>query len=212
LINIDYPLLGSETMNIISELDRKNVNVESLAERALADQGVLPELLASILAKKDFIRFNSFKVLLLISERHPEVIYPKWDSLAGLLGSNNSYLKYIAIYLIANLAQADAEARLERIFERLFSILDGEGTIAAAHLARNSGKIARAKPELRTKITQRLLNIDRTHQGRQKELIKGHAIEAFDEYFEETENQPEILEFVKKQLKSKSPKTKKLAR
>ncbi len=54
-------------MNIISELDRKNVNVESLAERALADQGVLPELLAGILAKKGFIRFNSFKVLLFIS-------------------------------------------------------------------------------------------------------------------------------------------------
>jgi hypothetical protein len=44
------------------------------------------------------------------------------------------------------------------------------------------------------------------------ELIKGHAIEAFDDYFEEAENQPEILEFVKKQLQSKSPKTRKLAR
>jgi hypothetical protein len=199
-------------MNIISELDKKDINVESLAERALADQGVLPELLDGILAKKDFIRFNSFKVLLFISAKHPEVLYPKWDSLAGLLDSNNSYLKYIAIYLIANLAQVDVEARLERIFERLYSILNGEGTITAAHLARNSGKIARAKPELRAKITKRLMNIDRTHQSKQKELIKGHAIEAFDEYFEEAENQPEIIEFVKKQLKSKSPKTRKLAR
>ena len=199
-------------MNIISELDKKDINVESLAERALADQGVLPELLDGILANKDFIRFNSFKVLLFISEKHPEALYPKWDFLAGLLDSNNSYLKYIAIYLIANLAQVDVEARLERIFERLYSILDGEGTITAAHLARNSGKIARAKPELRAKITQRLMNIDRTHQGKQKELIKGHAIEAFDEYFEEAESQPEIIEFVKKQLQSKSPKTRKLAR
>ena len=199
-------------MNIISELDKKDINVESLAERALEDEGMLPELLDGVLAKKDFIRFNSFKVLLFISEKHPEVLYPKWDFLEGLLSSNNSYLKYIAIYLIANLAQVDAEARLERIFERLYSILGGEGTIAAAHLARNSGKIAQAKPELRAKITQRLLNIDRTHQGRQKELIKGHAIEALDEYFEEAKNQPEILDFVKKQLQSQSPKTRKLAR
>jgi len=199
-------------MNITSELDKKDINVESLAERALEDEGMLPELLDGVLAKKDFIRFNSFKVLLFISEKHPEVLYPKWDFLEDLLESNNSYLKYIAIYLIANLAQVDAEARLEWIFERLYSILDGEGTIAAAHLARNSGKIAQAKPELRAKITQRLLNIDRTHQGRQKELIKGHAIEALDEYFEEAKNQPEILEFVKKQLQSQSPKTRKLAR
>ena len=199
-------------MNITSELDKEDINVESLAERALENEGMLPELLDGVLAKKDFIRFNSFKVLLFISEKHPEVLYPKWDFLEGLLDSNNSYLKYIAIYLIANLAQVDAEARLEWIFERLYSILDGEGTIAAAHLARNSGKIAQAKPELRAKITQRLLNIDRTHQGRQKELIKGHAIEALDEYFEEAKNQPEILEFVKKQLQSQSPKTRKLAR
>lgn len=106
----------------------------------------------------------------------------------------------------------DVEARLERIFDKLYSIPDGEGTIAAAHLARNSGKIVRAKPELRAKITQRLLNIDRTHHGKQKELIKGHAIEAFDEYFEEAENQPEILEFVRRQLRSQSPKTRKLGR
>lgn len=54
-------------MNITSELDKKDVNVESIAKRALADHGVLPELLGVILAKKDFIRFNSFKVLLAIS-------------------------------------------------------------------------------------------------------------------------------------------------
>ena len=106
----------------------------------------------------------------------------------------------------------DDSARLEGIFDKLYSILYGEGTITAAHLARNSGKIARAKPKLRSRITERLLNIDRNHRGKQKELIKGHAIEAFDEYFEEAENQPEILEFVRKQLQSQSPKTRKLAR
>jgi hypothetical protein len=199
-------------MNIVSELDKKDVDVASLAKRVLEDMEVLPELLDGILASKDFIRFNSFKVLLFISEEHPEVLYPRWDFFSALLDSDNSYQQYIAIYLITNLARADDSARLEGIFDKLYSILDGEGTITAAHLARNSGKIARAKPKLRARITERLLNIDRNHRGKQKELIKGHAIEAFDEYFEEAENQPEILEFVRKQLQSQSPKTRKLAR
>jgi hypothetical protein len=199
-------------MNIIPELDKKDVDVASLAKRVLEDMEVLPELLDGILAKKDFIRFNSFKVLLFISEEHPEVLYPRWDFFSGLLDSDNSYQQYIAIYLITSLARVDDSARLEGIFDKLYSILDGEGTITAAHLARNSGKIARAKPELRARITERLLNIDRNHRGKQKELIKGHAIEAFDEYFEDAENQPEILEFVRKQLQSQSPKTRKLAR
>jgi hypothetical protein len=199
-------------MNIIPELDKKDVDVASLAKRVLEDMEVLPELLDGILASKDFIRFNSFKVLLFISEEHPEVVYPRWDFFSALLDSDNSYQQYIAIYLISSLARADDSARLEGIFDKLYSILDGEGTITAAHLARNSGKIARAKPKLRARITERLLNIDRNHRGKQKELIKGHAIEAFDEYFEEAENQPEILEFVRKQLQSQSPKTRKLAR
>ena len=199
-------------MNIIPELDKKDVDVTSLAKRVLEDMEVLPELLDGILASKDFIRFNSFKVLLFISEEHPEVLYPRWDFFSALLDSDNSYQQYIAIYLISSLARADDSARLEGIFDKLYSILDGEGTITAAHLARNSGKIARAKPKLRARITERLLNIDRNHRGKQKELIKGHAIEAFDEYFEEAENQPEILEFVRKQLQSQSPKTRKLAR
>ena len=199
-------------MNIIPELDKKDVDVASLAKRVLEDMEVLPELLDGILASKDFIRFNSFKVLLFISEELPEVLYPRWDFFSALLDSDNSYQQYIAIYLISSLARADDSARLEGIFDKLYSILDGEGTITAAHLARNSGKIARAKPKLRARITERLLNIDRNHRGKQKELIKGHAIEAFDEYFEEAENQPEILEFVRKQLQSQSPKTRKLAR
>ena len=199
-------------MNIIPELDKKDVDVASLAKRVLEDMEVLPELLDGILASKDFIRFNSFKVLLFISEEHPEVLYPRWDFFSALLDSDNSYQQYIAIYLITSLARVDDSARLEGIFDKLYSILDGEGTITAAHLARNSGKIARAKPKLRARITERLLNIDRNHRGKQKELIKGHAIEAFDEYFEEAENQPEILEFVRKQLQSQSPKTRKLAR
>lgn len=199
-------------MNLTPELDKKDVKVASLAARVLEDTELVSELLDGILAKKDFIRFNSFKILLFISEKHPEILYPKWDFFADLLDSDNSYLQYIAIYLIANLAPADASARLEGLFERLYSILDGEGTITAAHLARNSGKIARAKPRLRPRITEKLLNIDRTHHGRQKELIKGHAIEALSEYFEEAENQPQIIDFVQKQLQSQSPKTRKLAR
>lgn len=50
------------------------------------------------------------------------------------------------------------------------------------------------------------------HRGKQKELIKGYAIEAFNEYFAEIKDKGKILEFVKNQLKSTSPKTRKKAK
>ena len=83
--------------------------------------------------------------------------------------------------------------------------------IVAGHLAANSGKIAKAKPELQVKITNKLLNIDKTNQ-KHKDLVKAGAIEAFDKYFEEAKNKNKILEFVKDQLNSKSPKTRKTAK
>ena len=52
--------------------------------------------------------------------------------------------------------------------------------------ALNSGKIAIAKPQSQTEITDFLLKIDETHKGKQTELIKAYAIEAFNQYFEES--------------------------
>ena len=199
-------------MSVLSDLGKKSVSVESVAVEALEDKEVLSELLEGILSKKDVIRFKSFKALLLISEEHPQALYPKWDFFEDLLDSDNNYLKYIAIYLIANLTRVDTENRFEQIFNEYYSILDDERTMTAAHLAANSGKIAKAKPKLRSKITNRLLNIDKAHRGKQEELIRGYAIEAFNEYFAEIKDKEKILEFVKKQLKSKSPRTRKKAR
>lgn len=48
--------------------------------------------------------------------------------------------------------------------------------MTAGHLAATSGKIVKAKPKLQSKITNKLLNIDKIHRGKQKELIKGYAI------------------------------------
>ena len=43
-------------------------------------------------------------------------------------------------------------------------------------------------------------------------MIKGYAIESFSQYFGEAGDKKKIMEFVRKQLNSKSPKTKKLAK
>jgi hypothetical protein len=186
--------------------------MDNLASKAVSDSKALNALLQEVLSKKESARHTSFKALLSISEERPEVLYPKWDFFAGLIGSKNTSFKYIAIYIMANLTKIDRENRFEKIFDKYYGLLDDDSVIPAAHLAGNSGKIALAKPQLQNRITNKLLNIDKTHHapGR-KELIKGYAIEAFGEYFAEAKDKKAILEFVEKQLKSKSPRTKKTA-
>lgn len=198
---------------MLTELSKKNIDVKKVAEKALEDNEVLSELLEGVLSRKETIRFNSFKVLLLISEEHPKALYAKWDFFADLLTRDNTYHKYIAIYIITNLTKVDAKGKFEKIFDEFYALLDDKSMIPAAHVAGNSAKIVAAKPGLQTKITNRLLGIDKTHHHpERRDLIKGYAIEAFSAYFEGALNKGRILEFVKKQTDSKSPRTRKKAK
>jgi hypothetical protein len=192
-------------------IEDKTAKPEAVAEMALKDEQVLQELLDGVLSKKDVMRYGSFKALNFLSEKHPEKLYEKWDFFANLIGSDNTHHKYIAIYIIANLTKVDSENRFEKLFNAYYALLGDRSVIPAAHVAINSGKIALAKPELQAEITNRLLDIDSTVQ-KHKDLVKASAIEAFDAYFEQSEDKARIIEFVKAQLNCKSPKTRKKAK
>ncbi len=198
---------------MMPELNDKNMDVEAMAKKAVKDDAVLSLLLENLKTKNETVRYNSSKVLNLLSEENPEVLYPKWDVFVELLVSDHTYWKLSVIPLLANLTRIDTEDRFGRIFDEYFSLLDDKSMIPAVWIAANSGKIAKAKPELQTRITKKLLTIDQTHHHpERRDLIKGSAIESFDEYFEEAKDQKEILEFAQKQLNCKSPKTVKIAK
>jgi hypothetical protein len=199
-------------MSILSDLIDKKITIKEAAEKAIKDELILSELLDGILSKKEEIRFNSHETLLFISENDPEILYPKWDYLAGLLTSDNHFHRYIAINLIANLVKADVENKFERDFDKYFKNIAGERTMVAGQAAMNAGKIAKEKPHLQGKITEILLKIDQIHQGKQTELMKAHAITAFNDYFDEAGDKDKIIDFVKACLESDSPKTMKVAK
>ena len=196
-----------------ANLNNKNINIKAVAKKALKDDKLLAELLDNLWSKNETIRYNSHKVLCLISQEHPRILYPQWDYFAQFLKSDNTYHKLSAIHILANLIKADTKGKFEKMFDRFYGLLDDKSFITAAYLAGASGKIARAKPKLQAKITNRLLSIDKTHhQQERKDLVKASIIEAFEEYFDQTRNKKRILEFVEKQLNCESPKTRKIAK
>jgi hypothetical protein len=198
---------------VLPDLNRKDVDIESLARQALEEPQVLSELISGLSDKKERVGYNCLRALLLLGEDHPELLYPHWDLFVELLRSENTYFKLRGTNLIATSVAADTEERFESIFDEYYSVLDGSGVIAATYIARNSGKIALAKPALRSRITDQLLAVDETHHpAERKDLIKVHALEAFGQYFEVSERKAEILEFARAQLESKSPKTRKIAK
>jgi len=198
---------------MLTGLSNKDADIEAAAAKALEDDTMPAGLLDGLSSREEPYRYNCFKVLMLISREHGELLYQMWDRLVEQLGSDNTYWRISALQLIANLTGVDTEHRFEKIFDRYFALLDDKSVIPAAQLAAASGRIVRARPGLEARITAKLLSIDGTHHHPdRKDLIKGYAIEALDEYYEQVEDKSKVLDFVRRQLDGSSPKTRKLAR
>lgn len=191
------------------DLDKKDIDVQRIVRRALKDGVFLETLLGNLKEKNDTIRFNSFEVLEFVSLQNPRVLYPHWDFFAGLL-SGNAYHKRIGVQILVDLVRIDTKGKFEQILDKYYDMLS-DSVIVAALITELTAKIIKAKPELEPQITRRLLDIDNTTQ-KHKDLIKAGAIDSFMEYYEMAEDKEGIIEFVKGQLKSTSPKTKKKAK
>jgi len=194
------------------DLTDKNVKIEEVAKVALEDTEFLSELIQNLKTKKETVRFNSSKALNLISKNNPEVLYPEWDYFFDLLDGDNTYWKCSVIPLIANLTRVDRQKKFEIMFEKYFALMNDRSFIPAAYVAKSAATIAKVKPKLRTKITEKLLGIDETrHDPQRRDLVKSDIIDAFNEYFEVAEDKKRIIEFVRQQLNCDSPKTRKTA-
>jgi hypothetical protein len=193
-------------------LDEKNIDVEKLAREAVNNQELFQELKAGVRSKDNTTRQNSFKAMQVISQENPEFLYGEWDYFQEMLKSPNNYHKYIAIYILASLTSVDTDNKFETIFDDYYLVLAGDKAMNASHVALNSSIIAHNKPDLRSRIVNLLTSIDDIHQGKQKELIKAYAIESLQKIYPEAEDQQLIENFVKSQMDSKSPKTRKMAK
>jgi hypothetical protein len=189
--------------------------ISNLAQRASRDPEALSALLLALapLNTDEKARNRAFQALMLVAQRHPEALLPRWGELATLLKGGRAFSRYPAVHILAALAPSEEEGRFEKAFEAFYSLLDDEAISVAAHVAWLSGKIAKAKPNLQRRITRRLLSIDETHfDAGRKDLIKSYAIQAFDEYFEDAKEKKAILLFVRDQLGAKSPRSRKAAK
>src|SRR5512137_1186302 len=159
---------------------------QQMADQALRSERALLDLLHGISPKtqKSVIRESSSKAILILSEQHPEILLPHWADFAKLLRSDNGFSKYVAIHVIANLVTAGDEGRFEKTFNAFYKLLDDESVMVASHVAGVSGQIGRAKPQLQSKITQRLLGIPQTHFPADRQaLIISYALLSLDAYF-----------------------------
>jgi len=197
---------------MINGLQSKEFDIDSYVEKLINDSELIPQYLDGLLSKNETYRYNCFKVLNVVSEKKPELLYPHWNFFVNHLNSVNNYHQMSAVTLIANITAVDKEQRFEEIFNSFYENLKNEKTIVPIYIIKSSGKIINYKPHLEGKITDLLINIKKIHPGKQIELVKSAVIESFSEIFNKSSKKNEIMSFVKNQLNSTSPKTKKAAK
>lgn len=202
-------------MSPTPDLAQKSTRPELLAEMALDDAELLQKLLQGVSpgARKMVLRENCSKALRLMAEQWPETLLPHWDYFIGLLKSDNGFSKMVAIYVIASLVSLDKKGLFAKDFNVFYGLLDDESVMVASHAAGVSGRIAKAKPALQSKITKWMLEIEKTHfEPSRQDLVKSYIIEAFDQYFDDAKDKTKILAFVKRQVDCSSPRTRKLSK
>ena len=197
---------------MLSDLQNKDIELMTHAKKIFNNSVLITQYIDGLLSKNETYRYNCFKVLNIVSEKKPDLLYPHWDFFEDHLKSNNSYHKISAVIIIANLTSVDGEGKFEKIFDEFYNNLQGEKTITPIYVLKSSGKIVNLKPHLEEKITNILLDIEKIHTGKQIELVKSAVIESFSEYFRNVKNKNKIIDFVKNQLSSQSPKTRKAAK
>ena len=197
---------------MIDGLDKKDANIDFYVNEILKNKDLILEYLDALTLKHQVYVENCFKVLNIISVNNPNLLYPHWDFFVNHMKSENNYHVTEAIIIISNLTAVDKQKKFEIIFDEFFENLKSEKTIVPMYLLKNSSRIVNNKPYLEDRITNILLDIEKIHPGKQIELVKSALIESFSEYFDKSKNKEKIIGFVKKQLHSSSPKTKKTAK
>jgi hypothetical protein len=186
---------------LLQKLANKSVTKEEPLQRVKQDFSLLPEVLNGVSSSKAAIRYGCAKVLMDLSEEHPEKLYPHMDSFINLLDSKYRILTWNAMAIIANLAKVDENKKFDAIFDKYYGFLNDAYMVTVANVVGNSAKIALAKPHLTEKITTELLKVENIsttpHLTEEcKRVIAEKAINSFAVFFSKIEQKEKVISFV----------------
>jgi hypothetical protein len=196
-----------EFSEIAQALLDKSMTKEGLLTKVKQDFSLISFLFDSISHPKAAVRYSSSKVLMDLSEEHPEKLYPHFDFFVSLLDSKYRILTWTALSIIANLTRIDSNKKFDDIFDKYYSFLDDDYMVTVANVVGYSGKIALAKPYLIPKITDEVLKVKDLSTGPHmteecKRVIAQHTIQTLDLFFDRIDQKQQVIYFVQAHVSS----------
>src|SRR5947208_2180510 len=128
---------------------------------AQAQTADIAGLLAGLDSGEARVKLAASKALRELSRPEPELLYPHFEVLAGLLRHENSILKWNATLTLANLARVDRQGKLDRMLDAYLAPIEGPVMITAANVIKGATVIAVAKPYLADRIAAHLIRVEK---------------------------------------------------
>jgi hypothetical protein len=192
--------------------DRRS-DKEKLADKVIRNPDLLPEVIYGLESDAAAIKYGSAKILRMVSDREPALLYPWMDLFSKMLDSDNNIMRWEAIHVIASLTRVDDENKFEKIFDLYFASVPGPSLIAAANVIGGASTIALAKPGLTRQITAEILKVDKARYRTAdcRRIALGKAIDSFDRFFDQIEDKDPVVALVRRQLRNPRNATRKRA-
>ena len=211
-------MIQAITLDLLNRQMKQKVEKEKIAESVIKEPDSIPIIFEGILNDTSHFKFGYEKILRIISEKKPGLIYPYFSDYAKMLDSDNNIIKWGAIFTIANLTAVDTDKKFEKIFKKYYAPVTGPVMITSGNIIKASVQIIKSKPALAKKIINEILKVqegkyflDGKPSPECKNIACGHAVEAFEEIYDKLTDKKPVHEFIKKQLNNKRPAVKKKA-
>lgn len=199
---------------VVEKLASCEMKADEMAEVVLSDLKLLPAVIDGVGSDNKRVKNATAKILRIVSEKHPERLYPHFSLFVDHLEGGDTILKWNAIMVIANLAAVDKKNLVDRQMKKYYECLGDEKMVTAANAIDNMGKIACAKPKLRNDITKHLISVENIQRNPECSNIHlGKVILAFERYYDDVKpnEQKKMLALAERLLGNRRPATKKKA-
>lgn len=197
---------------LFDKIANKEIDKELIAMEVIENPELIPDLFEGLQQKAD-IKFGSDKVLRIISDLEPRLLYPFHDVFVENLDHKNKILRWGASKILANLTPVDDDQLFETIVSQYFSVIPGPDLISATNTIANAVTISKAKPHLIDSITQEILKVKEASYKTEecKNIALGQSIETLSSFFEEISDKDPVVSLVRDQLNNTRPATAKKA-
>lgn len=210
---ISSPVIKNDRLFLFERIAKRNSDKGKIADEVIQNPYLLNFILEGLENKKADIKYGCEKILMIISENNPAILYPHFDFFTELLDHKSNIMKWGAIKIIANLTPVDSENKFDKIFDKYFAPIPGPVMITAANIIGSSAKIALAKPHLIQKIIKELLKVENAKYQTEEclNVSLGHFIVSVDKFFNRIDDKKPVVELISKQLNNTRNATKKKA-